>query len=677
MKTKPPISFGRKKMKTRAKQDKSMPCALCPENSTLLSLSQSIRLHFVCFNNRNLIADGKKRRYNSPSFRVFCFCVFFTAVFMDGSPDHNRTVFESSLEIKCLFFFGLALMIVIGASFRLYFYMTEAQIKAQNPQSANLLVQQVMMLKHYDGLNSEPGKFERQFSDMMTSLISGLRQESFLSRIIRSPDYYNNFWKEGTAEKMEPLDEYEQEILDRFLRPPENYQPDRNYEDDYVDRFDNQTDEYHYYRPVRINNKTCTITCHRPLYDDSQMGDLLGIIHVTIPKPPAQNAVAKNWAWLLGVSIVTAFFSLIAFYAVIRWVVIKPLRKLRDVAEAISRGDVTLRADLHTGDEFENLGAAFNRMLQHLVSTQEKLKGANIEQEFQLEQLASITMQLHETNRIKSDFMATMSHELRTPLNSILGFSDVLGSISTLDDKQRRYVENIGKSGRTLLNMINDILDMAKIEAGRMDTKVQKFPIEQIVAAQTDMARPLLDKKNIDLEINMEPNLPPMNQDASRIQQILNNLLSNAIKFTPEGGRIRISVRQIEQAQLPVHHPEEGTSPRLTLHPGPIPFLEMKVSDTGVGISEDDQQIVFEKFRQARNMRTGDNTMKREYSGSGLGLSIVKELCRMLEGEIELESRLGLGSTFTVMLPWHLDARPHSESEMMVEMQQFTKTRIK
>ena len=602
---------------------------------------------------------------------------------MDVPPGHNRTIIESSLEIKCLFFFGLALLIVIGASFRFYFYVTEAQIKEQNPQTANLLVEQEMILKHYSLLSRNPKeeelKLDQHLSNMTTSLIEGLRQKSFQSRVIRSPEYENNFLekKDKDKEMTVPLDEYDQDILNRFLKIPKDFDSNQN-NNEYVDRVDNLTEEYHYYRPIRVDSMNCTYTCHKSIYIEPQKGDLIAIVHVTIPRPPARNAVAKNWAWLLGVSIVTAFFSLTAFYAVIRWVIIKPLRNLRDVAEAISRGDVSLRVDLHTGDEFETLGEALNRMLQHLISTSEKLKGANIELEYKVDQHASILMQLHETNRIKSDFMATMSHELRTPLNSILGFSDVLGSISTLDDKQKRYVENIGKSGRTLLSMINDILDMAKIEAGRMDTKIQNFRIEQIVAAQTDMARPLLDKKNIDLEIEMEPDLPPMTQDASRIQQILNNLLSNAIKFTPEGGRIKISVRQTELSPPSVHHPEDGTSPSLTFHPKPVPFLEMKVSDTGVGISEEDQQIVFEKFRQAGNIKPGDGTaIKREYSGSGLGLSIVKEICRMLEGEIELESRLGLGSTFTVQLPWHLDAKPHSESEMMVEMQQFTKTRIK
>ena len=153
-------------------------------------------------------------------------------------------------------------------------------------------------------------------------------------------------------------------------------------------------------------------------------------------------------------------------------------------------------------------------------------------------------MRLYELNRLKSDFLATMSHELRTPLNSIIGFSDVLGSINSLDDKQQRYVQNIQKSGRVLLDMINDILDLAKIESGKMELQLADFRIEDAIAAQCDMARPLTERKNIDLEIDIEPELPELFQDQGKVQQILNNLLSNAIKFTPEGGRIVVSAHQ-------------------------------------------------------------------------------------------------------------------------------------
>jgi signal transduction histidine kinase len=361
---------------------------------------------------------------------------------------------------------------------------------------------------------------------------------------------------------------------------------------------------------------------------------------------------------------------------VIRLVVIKPLKNLREVSESISRGELSKRAEIRTGDEFEVLAEAFNRMLRHLVNSQEMLRKANNELESKVDELAHLTIQLYETNRVKSDFMATMSHELRTPLNSILGFSDVLGSISTLNDKQKRYVENINHSGRSLLSMINDILDMAKMEAGRMDIQTSSFNIAATVAAQADMAKPLVDRKNIDLETIVKPNLPPMKQDESRIQQIVNNLLSNAIKFTPEGGRIRLTVQQLPAVLMPITTIPASIAGAAAKIPRSRDLLEIRVTDTGVGISEEDQMIIFEKFRQGKRTMTEGDAMKREHSGSGLGLSIVKEICKMLEGEIMVESQLGIGSTFTVRLPWVLEPKAKTGSDMMAEIRQFAQNRV-
>ena len=241
-------------------------------------------------------------------------------------------------------------------------------------------------------------------------------------------------------------------------------------------------------------------------------------------------------------AIITVFLAMVTAYAIVRYVIVKPLRHLRDVSDAISRGNIAQRADIHTGDEFEELAVAFNRMLRHLVAAQDELRQVNTTLDGKVDELAQANMRLYEMNAIKSDFLATMSHELRTPLNSILGFSEVLDSIAALDEKQKRYVQNIQKSGRTLLEMINDILDLAKMESGKMDVRLTDFRVGQVVGAQCDMARPLTEKKNIDMETSVPPDLPPMRQDQARVQQILNNLLSNAIKFTPEGGRITVSV---------------------------------------------------------------------------------------------------------------------------------------
>jgi signal transduction histidine kinase len=479
----------------------------------------------------------------------------------------------------------------------------------------------------------------------------------------------------------------------------------------FVSLMDNEG-RYHYYEPHWAEAGAC-LSCHRDKSPRMEAGDLIGIVEVTISNPPSKKIAAKYWVQLLVASIVTATLAMLAFYIIIRFIIIRPLRHLRNVSDAISHGDISQRAEIHTGDEFESLALAFNRTVRHILNAQEKLRGINVELDRRVDQLARLNVQLYESNRVKSDFMATMSHELRTPLNSIIGFSEVLSSISSLDDKQKRYVENISKSGKLLLNMINDILDMAKIESGRIEIQLSTFSISAIVAAQCDMAKPLGDRKNIDIVCDMQPDLPPLHQDASRVQQILNNLLSNAIKFTPEGGRIKVQVRRVfavfpkninteqnlignerinnneriininernntpitsgmsQQSQNMLPQTQQGMTPQMQGEPA----LEMKVIDTGVGISDEDKLIIFEKFRQGKSSMTEGDAMKREYSGSGLGLSIVKELCRLLDGSISVESRLGLGSTFTVLLPWRLEPKTQIHSEILADLQEFSKTK--
>jgi signal transduction histidine kinase len=270
-----------------------------------------------------------------------------------------------------------------------------------------------------------------------------------------------------------------------------------------------------------------------------------------------------------------------------------------------------------------------------LTETQDQIQEVNKELDARVDQLAQLNLQLYEANRLKSDFLANMSHELRTPLNSIIGFSEVLQGIDALDDKQRRYASNIQKSGRLLLEMINDILDLAKVEAGKMEVKRSEFDLSRLVSAQCDMIHALSEDKNISLSVEMPEGLPKAYQDPNKLGQIVNNLLSNAIKFTPEGGMITVRVYDLANGRF-----------------------KLLVSDTGVGIAEEDQAIIFQKFRQSHKVLDGEG-LTREFAGTGLGLSIVKELAKLLGGEVDFESELGRGSSFWVILPWRLsDQRP-------------------
>ena len=209
----------------------------------------------------------------------------------------------------------------------------------------------------------------------------------------------------------------------------------------------------------------------------------MAIVKVVMPDGITRQAINWNRAILLATAIITVFLAMLAAYLIVRYVIVKPLEHLRDVSDEVRRGNVDARADIHTADEFEELGVAFNRMLRGLVESQEELRKVNGDLDGKVDELARANMHLYEMNRLKGDFLATMSHELRTPLNSILGFSDVLGSNQLLDEKQVRYVENIRKSGRMLLEMINDILDLAKMEAGKMDVRATSFELGSIVSS--------------------------------------------------------------------------------------------------------------------------------------------------------------------------------------------------
>ena len=702
---------------------------------------------------------------------------------MQRSANNNRQMFESSLELKCLFFFGVALLVVITVSFWMYWNVTEALIMTQTETMARSRAKEHLVFEHVRnvsetelsgsmsstvvtptsttpfGMPIGSSNLSLDFRRAITELLG--EDSNQPTRVIRRPESFNS----QVQPRNMPQDDFEKQLLEKYRKSPDvivanegsaliqpsdlerladgglleqtpaliptttpnqpatsTSQPSGRSSGKMVTPLEAQSDaddeaankkitqhfvtkmdangHYHYYEPRWVEAGDC-LNCHRSRSPDMEPGDLIGIVEVTIIDPPSKAVTTDYWVRLLVASILTATLAMLAFYIIIRWIIIKPLRHLRKVSDAISHGDITQRADLHTGDEFESLAMAFNRTIRHILNSQEKLRGINVELDQRVDQLARLNVQLYESNRVKSDFMATMSHELRTPLNSIIGFSEVLSSIDSLDEKQKRYVDNISKSGKTLLSMINDILDMAKIEADRIIVQPGIFNITAIVGAQCDMAKPLADRKNIDIECDMPNQLPSIQQDASRVQQILNNLLSNAIKFTPEGGRIKVQVRRMmpgtsPQKNLPSENesivPRGKTGRHSLRRVDPLddlaaakneaesqtirePMLELKVIDTGVGISEEDQLVIFEKFRQGKSSMAEGDAMKREYSGSGLGLSIVKELCRLLDGSVLVESQLGLGSTFTVTLPWTLEPQTRVESEMMADLQEFAKAK--
>jgi len=378
---------------------------------------------------------------------------------------------------------------------------------------------------------------------------------------------------------------------------------------------------------VRIFRATDTcITCHNPQGSAGafSLNEPIGALIIQTPTGEISKTLLLNRVWIIITFAIAGTGAIIAFYMITQRVILRPIRQLRALANNVAEGNLDIRSSIKTRDEYEKLANAFNHMLDVLQATQEKLRQANKQLDNKIVELSERNIELFKVNKIKGEFLANISHEFRTPLNAILGFAEILREKPHIlkKEKGQRYAENIITSGQKLLNMINDLLDMAKTEAGKLKLHIEKTSIPQLCKTLIASFSALTKKKRIKVKLLADENIPPVTTDTGKVQQILYNFLSNAVKFTPRGGKIEIRATM----------PDEKT-------------VRIAVSDTGCGIAESDKEKIFEKFRQA------DGSLTRQSAGSGLGLAISKELATMLAGNIGLESELEKGSTFWLDIP--------------------------
>ena len=471
---------------------------------------------------------------------------------------------------------------------------------------------------------------------------------------------------------------------------------------------------YSVYRAVRVNS-TCMTVCHAqdpavPPERQWKANDLKGLVEVQLPAEPAADLV---WGRLIiiGAGALAFVLATLTFYFITRRLVLSPVRALKGVADKVAEGDLTIRTALTTGDEFEQLGRSFDEMLEAVTRTQEQLRAANRALDLKLNELAESNVALYESNRLKSEFLANVSHELRTPLNSIIGFADLLGDDG--DERVRRYAGNIQTPARMLLRIINDLLDLARIEAGKVKLTVTMASIQDICETLTSLVTPLALKKNLNLKLEMPADLPALRTDAGKVQQILYNLLSNAIKFTPPGGSVTVSAEcvyplshahaaaatagQGSEAAAPdgVNAPPAepaasiavpvlaitaaaaqsdgqsaspdpladpavtATSPAAALVAGvspPASSAPAPASSGPIGVAvhvADTGPGVSEAEQTAifEKFYQSDSAHTREHGGVGLGLAIARDLAEILGGKLSLQSQSGQGATFTLTLP--------------------------
>lgn len=296
-----------------------------------------------------------------------------------------------------------------------------------------------------------------------------------------------------------------------------------------------------------------------------------------------------------------------------------PIETIRAGTTGIAAGSLAQRIELRTGDELEDLADDFNRMTERLQESY-----ATLEQkvEDRTRQLADARDQLALASKNKSDFLANMSHELRTPLNAVIGFSEVLlqRMFGEVNEKQEEYLRDIATSGKHLLSLVNDILDLSKVEAGKMELQPSLFSLQDTVESSATMVRDRATRHGIALTTEVEPDLAPVHADERKVKQVLFNLLSNAVKFTPDGGAIDVRAQRLNGE------------------------IHVSVRDTGVGIAPEDQAKIFEEFQQtAAGARAEQST--------GLGLTLAKRLIELHGGRLWVDSEVGKGSTFTFTLP--------------------------
>jgi two-component system sensor histidine kinase BarA len=391
---------------------------------------------------------------------------------------------------------------------------------------------------------------------------------------------------------------------------------------------------------------------------DGAMRDMVLIEHRT---DGAARTLLVNFLYVLAAGAGVLAVALVVFAVLTSRLILRPVLSLQRTAERVREGHLDTRSHIDTGDEFQELAETINLMLAGLERQQDQLRSANVAMDSRMNELIEANSALAESAKLKGEFLASVSHELRTPLNAIIGFAELLLEIARSDiatggegrpivpgpdalAKRERYLVNIVSAGRTLLEMIETLLEMAKIEAGRVEIRPGVVQVGEACQALAGLIHPLARKKDVEVTLDLPAEPPVIETDPKKFNQIVFNLLSNAVKFSggPELGRPGRVVVRVER--LAGAGGEEK--------------VRVSVIDNGPGIAPEDQKRIFDKFQQI------DSSHTRSHAGTGLGLAIVSELTRLLQGEVQLESELGQGSMFSVIMPMRLDMQAIEEAKL-------------
>jgi signal transduction histidine kinase/DNA-binding response OmpR family regulator len=529
-----------------------------------------------------------------------------------------------SLQTKLLLTIGIILLLIFTGIETLNYYTVRQNTEQVLWEQADKVRNVLMSVRRV---------YHKQFLDSgvpLTPKTVGFLPAHALGKI--SKDYHNWDKSEFSFENVSDhprnpahtADVVELEAMQYFRNHPQEqvlfkpfYQPNG-------ERF------YLYARPIWVE-EYC-LKCHgsksdapptiRDLYDtayDYKVGDLRGLLSIKLPAAAMTDRIWESFRQTFIIHFM-GFIAIFVFVTlIIRRHVARPLRDLVNGMQAVTAGDYTQRVEGYTG-EFAILSQTFNNMAIQISEHRETLRLLNTQLEQQVKERTAALKMAEAANHAKSEFLANMSHELRTPLNGILGYAQIFARDKSFTRKQQEGIEIIQHSGEYLLTLINDILDLSKIEANSLEFYATDFHLEDFLQSVTEPFKIRAQQKKIAFIYETLSRLPTgLHADEKRLRQILINLLGNAIKFTKHG----------------------GINFKVSYHDGQIQF---QIQDTGIGIAEEELEKIFHPFQQA-----GDKHYRPE--GTGLGLAITQRLIKLMGGELRVKSTLGKGSTFSVILP--------------------------
>ena len=532
--------------------------------------------------------------------------------------------------------FVLVVTVALGAAGVFSAVSQQRQAEKEMLEKAQVLAQEMDAVWAFFETNQHQFKTDEQGNYELYCVIAAKSVSKFFTSETNYVIHYTNV---TTRRASDAPDAFEAEALQACLADPtlEEYYGIADYEK-------KGTQVFRYMQPLYMG-ESC-LECHGEpageldsfgyAKEGKHVGDIAGAVSIVMPidlyLEDIEGNIASNVFFYSCILVVG--FAVILFG--VSRLVTKPLGKLEDATGRIEKGDFDIDVEgIGDRDEIQRLARRFESMAAQLKRSYEDLEGqvrertgelarANAELERRREQLERANAVLQETNEFKSDFLATMSHELRTPLTSILAFTEIWENMDVeRDERERAAVHEVRESGQLLLYMVDNILEMARSEAGKTALSIEPVDMMDLINAVEKPTGFLAQKRSIRLTACVDADVPIIMADWEKLRRIVENLVSNAIKYTRRGGDVQVRVR----------------------NDGVRGGIVVSVADNGIGISEENLPFVFDRYTQI------DKSSQKRYSGSGLGLAVVKELVELHGGEVWVESEYKKGSTFSVFVP--------------------------